>query len=99
MSRCSRRLRPVFAVAFLLAFLPAAANGVEIQSTGLRLPRLSEILSPLLDLASQLWERTGGGLDPSGAPKGDEGGGLDPSGAPVAAGSEEGSGLDPSGAH
>lgn len=98
MSRCSRRLRPVLAVAFLLAFLPAAAIAVEIQSTGLRFPGLGEILSPLVDLVSLIWEKEGSGLDPSGAPRGDEGGGLDPDGAPTAAESEEGSGLDPSGA-
>lgn len=103
MSRSSdrlRRLRPALAVALALAVLPCpAAHAVEAQLAGLSLPRPAEILSPLVDLVSQLWAKAGGGLDPSGAPQGEEGSGLDPSGAPAAADSEEGSGLDPSGAH
>jgi len=69
---------------FALALLPcSAAHAAEIQGAGLRLPGLGEIFSPLVDLVSQVWGKTGGGLDPSGVPAAgsDTGGGLDPNGA------------------
>jgi hypothetical protein len=100
LSQPPRRLRLALAVTLSLVLLPPpAVHAVDIPPTALRLPRLAEILSPLVDLVSHFWEKAGGGLDPSGAPQGEEGSGLDPDGAPAAAGSEEGSGLDPNGAH
>lgn len=96
--RCLRRLRPALAVIFMLIFLPCpTVHAAEIQGAGLRLPGLGEIFSPLVDLVSQIWGKTGGGLDPDGSPRGEEGGGLDPDGAPVSA-SDTGGGLDPNGA-
>jgi hypothetical protein len=102
MSRYShylRRLRPALIVTLVLALLPCpVVHAVEIEPAGLRLPGFGEILSPLVDLVSQFWSKTGGGLDLNGSPQSDEGGGLDPDGAPATAGSEEGGGLDPDGA-
>jgi hypothetical protein len=99
-SQCLPRLRPALAVTFVLAFLPwPAVHAVEFQPAGLRLPGLGEILSPLLDLFSQVREKAGSGLDPNGSPQGEEGGGLDPNGASATAGSDAGGGLDPDGAH
>lgn len=96
--QCLRRLRPALAVIFVLILLPSSpAHAAEVQGAGLRLPGLGEIFSPLLDLFSRVWVKTGGGLDPSGSPQTEEGGGLDPSGVP-AAGSDTGGGLDPNGA-
>lgn len=96
--RCLRRLRPALAVTFALILLPCpAVHAAEIQGAGLRLPGLGEIFSPLVDLVSQIWGKTGGGLDPDGSPQTETGSGLDPSGAPVA-GSDTGGGLDPNGA-
>lgn len=93
-------LRPAFIVTLALVLLPCLpVQAAEIQPASLRLPWLGEILSPLMDLVSQFWQKAGGGLDPNGSPQGEEGGGLDPNGAPVTAGSEEGGGLDPDGAH
>jgi hypothetical protein len=98
--RNPRHLRPALALTVVLVLLPCpAAQAVEAHPAGLRLPGLYEILSPLMNLVSHFWEKAGSGLDPDGAPQGEEGSGLAPSGAPAAAGSEEGSGLDPSGAH
>lgn len=96
--QCLRRLRPALAVIFMFILLPCpAVHAAEIQGAGLRLPGLGEILSPLLDLFSRVWVKTGGGLDPDGSPQTEEDGGLDPDGAPVA-GSDTGGGLDPNGA-
>lgn len=94
MSRSFRRLRPALAVALLVLISGPAVHAVESPGSGLRFAGLGEVLAPLVDLLSRVWVKEGGGLDPSGAPRGEAGGGLDPSGTPQG---EAGGGLDPSG--
>ena len=77
-----RPLRPALAVALALALLPCpAVHAVEVQPAGLNLPRLSEILSPLVDLVSHTVRRPAADSIPTVPPQGDEGSGLDPDGA------------------
>lgn len=80
MSRSFRRLRPALAVALLVLITGPAVHAVEIPGSGLRFAGLGEILAPLVDLLSRVWEKAGGGLDPDGIPQSEAAGGLDPDG-------------------